>query len=56
MVQKTISSVSRPLGWREVEEGKRGINSDRKRLDFGWVNTQYNIQTMYYRIVHLKPI
>ena len=42
--------------WGEVEEGKRGRNGDGRRLDLGWVNTQYNIQMMYYRIVHLKPI
>ena len=38
----------------EVEEDKGAINGDRRRL---WmVNAQYNIQMMYYRNVHLKPI
>ena len=38
----------------EVKEGKAGINGDGRRL--GVMNTQYNIQMMYYRIVHWKPI
>ena len=41
-------------GWGEVEEGIWGINGDGRRL--GVVNTQYNIQMMYYRIVHVKMI
>ena len=36
-------------GWEQLDEGKEGINGD-------WVvNTQYNIQMMYYKVVHLKP-
>ena len=41
-------------GWGEVEEGICGINGDGRRL--GVVNTQYNIQMVYYRIGYLKPI
>ena len=41
--------------WGEVEEGKVGINGEGRTLD--WVvNTQYNIQIMYCRIVYRKPI
>ena len=39
---------------RKVEEGERDISGDGRRLDL--VNTQYNIQMMCHRIVHLKPI
>ena len=40
----------------EVEEGKRK-NGNGRRLDLGGVrNTQYNIQMMYYKIVHKKHI
>ena len=46
--------ITEGKGVRQVEEGKRGINGDRKIL---WmVNTQYNIQMMYYGIGHFKPI
>ena len=39
-----------------AEEGKGGqVYGDGRRCDFGWW-TQFNILTMYYRIVPLKPI
>ena len=41
-------------GWEEVEQGKW----DEWRWKENWlwmVNTQYNIQVIYYRILHLKP-
>ena len=40
-------------GWEEAGEDKELINDDGKRHDRE-VNKQYNIQTMYKGIVHLK--
>lgn len=41
-------------GQKDMEEGKGGINGDGQRR-FGVVNTQYSVQIMFCRIVHLKP-
>ena len=38
----------------EVEEGMEGINGDGRRL--GVVNTQDDIQMVYYKIIYLKTI
>ena len=47
---------------RKVGASRRGlrrwrgqINSDGRRLDFGWCS-QYNIQMIYHRVVYLKTI
>lgn len=42
-------------GWEDVEQGKGGINGNGKKFKLV-MNNQYNLQTMYYRITHLKTI
>ena len=40
-------------GLGEVKEGIGRMNGESRRWK---VNTQHNIQVIYYRIVHLKPL
>ena len=46
--------ITRGKGVGEEEEGKGGINGDGK-FTWGGEHTIYR-QTMYHRIVHLRPI
>ena len=34
--QQQNGDYQRERGWKEVEKGIRGINSDGRRLDLGW--------------------
>ena len=55
LLAKRISHKARKGSNQKTAEGKRYLNGDGRR-QLWVVNTQYNTQMLYYRIVHLKPI